>query len=38
LQGAEAGEGVVQGLFVDEGVEVADEELGAYFDGFLLVC
>lgn len=37
-QGAEAGEGFVEGLFVDEGVEVADEELGADFDCFLLVC
>ena len=38
LQGAEAGEGVVEGLFVDERVEVADEEFGAYLDGLLFVC
>jgi hypothetical protein len=38
LQGAEAGEGVVEGFFVDEGVQVADEEFGAYFDGLLFVC
>ena len=37
-EGAEAREGFVEGLFVDEGVEVADEELGAYFNGLLLVC
>jgi len=34
---AEAREGVVEGLFVDERVEVADEEVGAYFDRLLLV-
>jgi hypothetical protein len=38
LESAEAGEGVVEGFFVDERVEVADEELSAYFDGFLFVC
>jgi hypothetical protein len=38
LEGAEAGECVVEGFLVDEGVEVSYEELGAYFDGFLLVC
>lgn len=37
LEGAEAGECVVKGFLVDEGVEVSYEELGAYFDGFLLV-
>jgi hypothetical protein len=36
-EGAKAGEGVVEGFFVDERVQVADEELGADFDGFLLV-
>ncbi len=38
MEGAEAGEGVVEGFLVDEGVEVSYEELGAYLDGFLLVC
>ena len=35
---AEARECVVEGFFVNHGVEVADEELGAYFDCFCLVC
>jgi hypothetical protein len=35
---AETGEGVVEGLLVHDGVEVADEELGADFDRLLLVC
>lgn len=30
--------GVVQRLFVDHGVEVADEQLGANLDALLLVC
>jgi len=30
-------EGVVEGFFVDEGVQVAYEELGAYFTGFCLL-
>jgi hypothetical protein len=38
LEGAEAREGVVEGFLVDEGVKVANEELGAYFNGFLLIC
>lgn len=38
LEGPEAGEGVVERLLVDEEVQAADEELGAYFDWFLLVC
>lgn len=37
-QGAETREGVVEGFFVDKRVEVADEQLGAHFDCFLLVC
>jgi hypothetical protein len=37
-EGAKTGEGVVKGLFVDEGVEVSYEELGTYFDCLLLVC
>jgi hypothetical protein len=37
LEGAEAGECVVEGFLVDEGVEVSNEELGANFDGLLLV-
>lgn len=35
---AEARESVIEGLFVDEGVEVTDEELSAHFGGLLLVC
>jgi hypothetical protein len=35
---AEARECVVEGLLVDEGVQVADEELSSDFDGLLLVC
>ena len=34
---AEAAKGVVEHTFVDHRVKVAHEELGAYFDGFLLV-
>ena len=33
----EAAEGVVEHTFVDHRVKVADEELGTYLDGFLLV-
>ena len=36
--GTETREGVVEDFFVDERVEIADEELRAHFDRFLLVC
>ena len=34
---AEAPEGVIEHAFIDHGVKIAHEELGAYFDGFLFV-
>ena len=37
-EGAKAAEGIVEHSFVDHGVEVADEELSAHFDGLLFVC
>lgn len=37
-EGAEAGEGVVEGVFVEVGGEVAEEEVCADVEGFLFVC
>lgn len=36
-EGAKAGERVVEGLLINHGVKVTNEELGADFDRFLLI-